>query len=226
MRAGRFVFAAILIALGIWCVVRGSPSPVWAPAPVSLAYPCAAVSIACGAGSMWPRTPVIAARVLVAALAIWIAVFRVREIVRAPGVFGSWDGYAETLAITAAAAALALPDRAAIGRVLLGVCMIPFGLAHFIYPHETATIVPAWMPAHLAWAYATGGAFLAAGAAMLAGVRARLAAALAAAQMGGFTLLVWVPLVARGATSAFVWSELGISAALTAAAWVVSDSLA
>ena len=184
MRAGRFVFAAILIALGGWCVVRGSLSPVWGPGPVALVYPCAAVSIACGAGLLWKRTSRLAARVLLAALAIWIAVFRVRDIVRAPGVFGSWDGCAETLAITSAAAALAFPSRAWIARVLLGLCMIPFGLAHLIYAHETATLVPSWLPAHLAWAYATGGAFFAAGAALLAGVRARIAAALAAAQMG------------------------------------------
>jgi len=42
--------------------------------------------------------------------------------------------------------------------------------------------------------------------------------------MGMFTLLVWVPIVAAGSKDAFQLSETFVSAALTAAGWLVADS--
>jgi uncharacterized membrane protein len=217
-----------VIGFGILGLILGDFMPIWAPVAKDmpardvLAYACAAVSLAAGTGLLVPRVTSIAARVLVVQLVIWVLVFRGRAIIRAPGTFGAWDGCAETVVIVAGA--LVLAGRARIARVLYGVALIPFGLAHFIYPDETAALVPSWLPLHTAWAYLTGGTFLLAAAAVLSGVQARLAAALSTAQMGLFTVIVWIPIVAGGARSEFVLQELGISTALTAAAWVVADS--
>src|SRR5262249_55958327 len=111
-----------------------------------------------------------------------------------------------------------------IARALYGLAIIPFGIAHFQYVNQTSTLIPAWLPAHAAVAYFTGGAFIAAGIAVLIGVFARLAVVLSALQMGLFLLVVWIPIVVRGSLSPFQRGETIVTWVLAVAAWVVADS--
>ncbi len=243
---GQAIFAAIMLSLGILGLVKGDFTAVWEPVPKgvpareALVYLCALVSLASGAGLLWTRTAPAAARLLLTSLLLWMLLFRVPNVFVAPRSQETWSGCGETAVMVAGAWVLyvwfaggwdrkrigfATGDRGVrIARTLYGLALIPFGLAHFRYLHETAALVPAWLPWHLGWACLTGGAFLVAGAAILVGVWARLAAALSALQMGVFTLLVWLPIVAAGSKDPFQWSETLLSIALTAGGWVVADS--
>jgi uncharacterized membrane protein YphA (DoxX/SURF4 family) len=197
------------------------------------------VALACGLGLFWRRSAAVSARVLLVWLVLWMLLVKGRPIVLQPTVVVVYESWGETAVLVAASWVLyawfasdwdrrrlgfATGDRGVrIARVIYALALIGFGLSHIAYPNDTAGLVPAWIPGHMAWVYITGTAYLAAAAAILIGVWARFAATLAALQIAGFTLLVWGPSIIRG-PNAGEWSEFVLSCALTAGAWVMADS--
>jgi uncharacterized membrane protein len=239
------VFAATLIGLGILGLINGDFTAIWQPVPKGapardvLAYLCDFVCLACGIALLWQRTATLAARVLLAWLLLWLLLLRVPGMVLSFAV-DSWWSACKTAVMVAGAWVLyvwfaadwdnqrlgfATSDRGLdIARRLYGLALIPFGIAHFLYPNQTAVLVPGWLPAPVAWAYFTGGTYIAAGLAIVIGVRARLAVRLSALQTAMISLLVWVPRVVAGNLNSFQWGEVVVSVALTAGSWVVAES--
>jgi hypothetical protein len=91
----------------------------------------------------------------------------------------------------------------------------------------TAPLIPKWLPpGQVFWGYVTGCCFIAAGLAIVTGIRARLAALLLTVMIASFGLLANGPMLVANPSSTFNWTESILNLALTGAAWVVADSLA
>jgi uncharacterized membrane protein len=235
---GRRVYGLAAVLLGIVGLAWGDFAAVWQPVPdgmpgrTALAYACGAALVVGGAALQWRRT----ARWAAIGLGCLYAVFALlwaRRIVGHPAIFGTWSGTAEQLAIaTGALACLAClrpsgEPMAMIARLVFGLCLVAFGMAHFLYPAETAALVPKWLPpGQKAWALITGAAHLAAGLALLSGVRALLAARLLTAMFVVFGALVWAPQIFAHPEVHMVWAGNAINFALVGAAWAVADSIA
>jgi uncharacterized membrane protein len=225
-------FATGMIGLGIVGLVYGDFADVWQLVPGALpgrqvlAYASAALMLVCGLGLLSKHTETLAARVLFPYLALLVLLLKVPMVVRTPLVEGSWQSMAEIVVLFTGAWVLFAADKrgARTAQLVFGLALIPLGLAHFVYLDLTAPLVPAWLPYHTGWAYLTGAAQIAAGFGVLLGIYPRLAATLEAAMLTAFTILVWIPAILAAPTSRPTWSELTISWAVSAGAWVVAAS--
>lgn len=242
---GHAVFSVTMIALGIVGLLYGDFVPVWNPIPASglahqlLVYLSATISLISGVGLLVQRTAAIAARLLLAALFLWLLLFRLPNFLRLPAFEACWSVFPLVVMLAAAWVLYVwLADDGdhahlnffssnsglRIARVLYSLSLIFFGVAHFLDVKDTLSLIPNWLPGHLFWVYFTGSAFVVAGVAIIIGFYARLAAALSALQIGLFLFIVWIPIVAAGSKARFQWSETILNAALLAGAWMIADS--
>ena len=243
MNFGRRVFGLGVMTLAVICLAwgdfdPGQPVPKGFPGRAILAYAVAAFMLVAGAAIMWRRTAAWGAAALAAYYAFVVVILMNGRVVLAqPAEFGAYSGAAEQLAIAAGSlivyascAGIAAPlagRLTRLGQRVFGVCALLFGGAHFFYLRLTAPLVPKWLPPTPEfWAYATGIGFIAAGAALLTGVQARLAAILLTAMFVAFAVLVHAPMLLANPSSHWNWSENALNLAIAGAAWVVSDSLA
>jgi uncharacterized membrane protein len=240
---GRLAFGLSVIALAVVALAwrdfdLGQPVPRAFPDRAALALAVDGFMLAAGVAVLWRRTAVAGGAALAAYYALVVVVLMYgRQALIRPAVYGVYSGAAEQLALALAGllvfARTANLEAAVAARLVrasaaaFGVCAILFGGAHFVYMNLTAPLVPKWLPpSQTFWGYATGLAQIAAGVALLTGVRARLAAVLLTIMYAAFTPLVHLPMLLADPASRTNWSETMENLALTGAAWVVAESLA
>ena len=116
-------------------------------------------------------------------------------------------------------------DRAVDGFIaaapyLFALSSVVFGVTHFLIPRFIASLVPAWMPGGMFWAYFTGAGFIVAGFSIATGVFARWGAFWLGVMFLLWFLLLHGPRVAIHPRNPAEWSSAFIALGLCGGAWI------
>ncbi len=242
MAFGWRVYGLGLMALGVTTLVfgdfnPGQTVPAGFPGRTVLAYAAGVFMLVAGAAIESRRTTAWAAAAITGYYALFvILLMNGRQLLTGYASYGIYEEIALQLAIPLAGLIIFVTASESIEAALaarlvrmaqlaFGVCALVWGGAHFVYMNFTAPLVPKWLPpSQVFWGYATGVCFIAAGLALLTGVRARLAAILLTVMIAGFLVLAnGLTLLAQ--PNHYNWTECALSLALVGAAWVLADSL-
>lgn len=242
LSAGRWLFAGSSAGLGLLALTYQDFALQWQPVAETvpfrrqLALLNGAALLGAAVALSMARIRRVGAYLLAGMFGAWVTVLHAPLLVREPDKMGIWLGFAEAAAIFGGAVLLVNAVRrprggwesqevrplALAARLSIGAALPVFGLSHFLYPDFTASLVPGWIPAKLFWAYFTGCAHVAAGAAILTGIAARLASRLLAAMFGSWALLVHIPRIWADPANQAEWIMLCIASALTGTATLLA----
>ena len=238
------LFAIGLISLGVVGVVSHDfamvwqPVADWFPARPLIAECTGALECAVGVALLLRAATVIAARVMLPGLALWM-LLKAPSLFAAPGNEGAWLGFGELAMMFAGGLALfarlaQLPDSSLlaflggdrgvrIARIFFGLWVLPIGLSHFFYTQATIDLTPAWVPARTFFAYLTGAGHIASGLAVLTNVLRRVALWMETAMIGIFALVVWAPRVAAAPATRLPWTAFFITWIIGAAVFALAQ---
>jgi uncharacterized membrane protein YphA (DoxX/SURF4 family) len=243
---GRFLFAIAIAAFGIqhliFAITGAGLGPPWAPVNHVLAFLVGVILIAGGVGvatSIQLRCAGILLAVLFIVRPLLCYVPKLAANIRDPG---PWTSAFELLAMGGASLVLAAafqvgrsrsgrsggPASAwfAIGRILFGVSLVVFGIQHLMYGKFVATLIPAWIPGRLFFAYFVGVAFIAAALAIVSGILAPLAATLLGTMFFLWVVMLHAPRVAAALHNANEWTSLLVALAMSGGAFIVAGAVA
>jgi len=223
---GRAFYATAVAAFGlqylIHALVAGVPplGPPWSPAHLFWGYLTSIILLAAAAGiatGTLARCSAIALAILLFVRVLLAYVPRLVANIHDPG---PWTSGSELLALCGAA--LVLAGVMKLGRILLAAPLLVFGVQHFLYARFIATLVPAWIPGRLFWAYFIGVAFVAAALSIATQQAARLSASLLGLMFFLWVLILHLARVAASPHNGNEWTSLFVALAMSGGALLVA----
>ncbi len=235
---GRIFFAISLAVFGLQYLLfaTGRPGPVAGP-PLTVGNKTWALLL--GLGFLVAAASIASKKMAgCAALAVAIA-FLLRVVLAflpkiASNVHdpGPWTSGAEVLCLCGGALVLAASlwpltgpgskTMASAGRILLAVPLIVFGMQHYLYAAFVATLVPAWIPARLFWAYFVGTAFFAACVSIVARRMPSLGAGLLGLMFLLWVFIVHLPRVMSALQNGNEWTSMFVALAMSGCAFMIA----
>jgi hypothetical protein len=212
LTAGRIIFAIAMVFFGVEFFILVSsmngplPGPPWRRGVLALDWFACVGFVVAGVSIATGKMARLVGVVLGVVLLLYGLLCYVPALVTRLHDPGPWTVLFEILAMVGGAWVLAasFPDEglrspswdnvvwrlADVGRFLIAIALVVFAVQHFMYARFVATLIPAWIPARLFWAYFTGVAFVAAALAIATKRMFGMAAMLL-----GTMFLLWVVLL-------------------------------
>jgi uncharacterized membrane protein len=224
-----------LIGLGVLSLIYRDFSLQWEPVPTGihdrerLSLASGAILSLAGVLLLFARTRAWGALLAGVFIGSWVLGLHVPKVFAKPSDLTTWLALAECLAMSTGALLLFRGAGDGFGRtcvILFGIACMIFGLSHFAYAQFTASMIPTWLPRRLELAYLTGAIHTLTGLALLIGRWRRWAAAIEAAMMSSFVLLVHAPRVFAHPSDRTELTLLFVAITLSSAAWSVAASRA
>jgi uncharacterized membrane protein len=227
---GRFLFAIAMAGFGIQYLVHAFlagpvPGPPWSPGRLLWAYATAILLIAaavCIATGKKMRLAAMLLAIMLLLRGLFVFTPRLVADVHDPG---PWTSGFEILAMCGAALVLA-GTLVGLGRLFFASLLVVVGIQHFLYARFVATLVPAWIPGRLFWAYFVGAAFFAAAVSIITRKSTGLAATLLGLMFFLWVFMVHLPRVAGAPHDGKEWTSALVALAMCGGAWVVAGSVA
>src|SRR5260370_5093851 len=119
---------------------------------------------------------------------------------------------------------LPMKKRQTPGRIFVAISLVVFGVQHFIYGGFVATLVPAFMPGRLFWAYFVGVAFFAAAGGILYRLMARPAATMLGVMFFLFVVLLHIPRIIGKSNDGNEWTSGFVALAMCGGAWILANA--
>ena len=231
-QVATIVAGLLLIYLGILNFAYRDSLLSWQPTPdtaswkIPFAYLSGLIMIVSGIGILLPQWRARGAMLGAAWVGTWALLLHLPRVAIAhdtASLLGLGEASANALGIATLSGCFDTRQRARLLRIAFGLCLVIFGVSHFVYAGFTAQMVPAWLPDRLGLAYLTGAIHALTGACLLAGIRVRFAAAIEALMMSSFVLLVHIPGVVAAPHDRMQLTMLGMAGLLTTAAWLMAS---
>ncbi|HMI18739.1 MAG TPA: DoxX family membrane protein [Sphingomonas sp.] len=231
-QAATIVAGIVLVFLGILNLVYRDSLMTWQPTPagaswtVPFAFLSGIILILGGLGLFLPQWRTKAAMLASGWIGLWALLLHLPHVVIAHdtgALLGLGEASANALGLATLTGCFDSDRRALALRLGFGLCLVIFGVSHFVYADFTAQMVPAWLPQRLGIAYLTGTIHALTGLCLLAGLRVRIAATIEALMMSSFVLLLHIPGVAAAPQDRLQLTMLGMASLLTCGAWLVAS---
>ncbi|TDX01056.1 DoxX family protein [Dinghuibacter silviterrae] len=194
---GRIFYGISIAVMGLLTIwYAGFPYMLIPPqytCPVGLVYVSGALMVLAGVSIVfWKKYGWIPLLLGLALLAVFCLFLTVSPHYKH---FGDGENAAKELALAAGALVIAGGKWRRVGTILFALTIISFAVDHFLYAHEAADYVPAWIPGHVFWLYVTGGALMGFGLAILVQFKTRLMATLLGAMILTWFVILHIPRV-------------------------------